>query len=125
MRKHGRHVRGHVYGADQDRVPQGSSRELTTAQARRALTTIGEVVYAIRCPDGVIKIGHTTQLQARCYQVGGELLAFMFGSYDDEQSLHARLAGHLHHGREWYYPTPGVMAVVNEMREAFGLAPVA
>lgn len=97
----------------------------TTISQTEALRAIGEVVYAVRVGD-VVKIGHTTNLAARRWRLGAtEVLAFQPGTYDDEQALHAALVEHLHHGREWYYPTPGVMAVVNEMRERLGLEPVA
>jgi len=74
----------------------------------------------------VVKIGHTTDLAARYRTLHAtEVLAFTPGTLADEQALHDSLADHVHHGREWYYPTPGVMAVVNEMRDALGLEPVA
>lgn len=90
-----------------------------------ALRSVGEVVYAARVGD-TIKIGHTTNLANRLSKIAAdEVLAFCPGTYADEQELHGRLVEHLHHGREWYYPTPGVLAVVNEMRETLGLAPLA
>lgn len=90
-----------------------------------ALRAIGQVVYAARCGD-TIKIGVTTDLANRLSGIGAdELLAFTPGNHADEQALHARLVEHRHHGTEWYYPTPGVMAVVNEMRDRLGLEPVA
>ena len=98
------------------------SQAISRAAALRAL---GEVVYAVRCGD-VIKIGHTANLAIRVNHLhADEVLAFVPGTRDDEQQLHARLADHGHHGREWYYPTPGVLAVVNEMRERLGLEPYA
>jgi len=95
--------------------------------ALRTLNLGGGLVYAARVAGGVIKIGHTGNLAERLYNLGPvvELLAFMPGTYADEQALHAKLADHLEHGREWYYPTPGVMAVVNDMRQILGLTPVA
>lgn len=103
----------------QDRPTYTAPRERNAA-----LRAFGEVVYAVRCGD-VVKIGHTTDLAVRLRQLHGEIIAFRQGTYDDEQTLHARLVDHLHHGREWYYPTPGVMAVVNEMRATIGLDPIA
>jgi len=95
-------------------------------QRNASLRALGPVVYAARCTDGVIKIGFTTNLAQRRWGIGSaELLAFEPGTLADEQALHDRLAEHVHHGREWYYPTPGVLAVVNEMRERLGLEPVA
>lgn len=100
--------------------------ELSTRITRTAaLRSIGEVVYAVRCGDS-IKIGHTVNLAKRMNSLKAtELLAFMAGTHEDEQALHSRLADHREHGREWYYPTPGVMAVVNEMRATLGLEPYA
>lgn len=101
--------------------------EVTTSLISRAfaLRSVGEVVYAMRVGD-LIKIGHTGNLAQRLTQLGAtEVLAFAPGTYADEQALHQRLTGHVHHGREWYYPTPGVLTVVNEMRGRLGLDPIA
>lgn len=95
------------------------------AERNAAMRAFGSVVYACRLPDGVIKIGHTGDLATRTRAIGGELLAFVPGTFDDEHAIHARLADHVHHGREWYFPTPGVLAVVNEMRARLGMEPVA
>lgn len=90
-----------------------------------ALRLIGEVVYAIRVGE-VIKIGHTNNLAARCNRLqADEVLAFVPGTVADKKALHQRLSVDLHHAREWYYPTPAVLSVVNEMREQLGLGPVA
>lgn len=86
-----------------------------------ALSLIGPVVYAMRVPGGVIKIGYTTQLNERRGQHRGEVLAVQFGTRAHEAAIHARLVDNRHHGHEWYYPTPAVLAVVNEMRETLGL----
>lgn len=93
-------------------------------QALATVSAIGQVVYAVRMPDGTIKIGHTARADRRLSQLHGEPLAVMFGTRVDEQDIHARLSGHVHHGREWYYPTPGVMAVVDEMRASMGMDPI-
>lgn len=82
------------------------------------------VVYAMRVADGVIKIGHTANIAWRIYNLHGEILGFTIGSLADEQALHAALSAHIHHGREWYHPTPEVLAVVAEMREELGLPPL-
>lgn len=96
------------------------------AEALHVLDGLGGSVYACRVADGLIKIGFTRHLNARRTSLQGELLAVLPGaSYNDEQALHARLVDHLHHGQEWYYPTPRVLAVVNEMRQEIGLDPVA
>ena len=91
----------------------------------KALESVGEVIYAARVGD-TIKIGHTTNLALRLIALrADEVLAFRPGTYREEQDIHASLRDHLHHDREWYYPTPAVMRLVNQMRETLGLAPVA
>jgi hypothetical protein len=89
------------------------------AEALAALRGIG-LIYAIWTPSGQIKIGYTENIWRRRRWLGGEVIAFMPGNSSAERAIHARLVDHRHHGREWYYPTPGVLAVVNEMREALG-----
>lgn len=98
------------------------TRQITKAGALRSL---GEVVYAVRCGDAV-KIGYTTNLAKRMNSLkADDVLGFRPGTKADEQALHEQLAEHRHHGREWYRPTPAVLAVVNEMRETLGLEPLA
>ena len=90
-----------------------------------ALKAVGAVVYAVRVRD-LVKIGHTADLANRVSGLHAtEVLAFRPGTRDDEQAIHAQLVDHLAHGREYYRPTPEVMAVVNDMRERIGLEPVA
>lgn len=93
--------------------------------ALRALNLAGPTVYAMRLPDGVIKIGHSAHLADRRTALQGEMLAVRFGDRDDEQAIHATLIPYRHHGHEYYHPTPEVLAVVNEMRAAFGLDAIA
>ena len=83
------------------------------------------LVYAARVEGGLIKIGCTAHLYHRLINIKGELLGFMFGDYADEKALHETLLADLHHGREWFHPTPAVMAVVNDLRADLGLEPVA
>jgi hypothetical protein len=100
------------------------SRRLERARALIALRGVS-VVYAMRLSDNLIKIGCTTNVSHRRKQLRGEVLAFMLGGPIEERAIHARLVDHRHHGREWYYPTPGVLAVINEMRDTLGLEPIA
>lgn len=103
----------------------GAEMATTLITRSEAMRSLGEVVYAVRVGE-VVKIGHTADLAQRCWTLrASEVLAFVPGTRADEQALHDRLAAHLHHGREWYYPTPGVVEVVNEMRERLGLQPLA
>lgn len=99
------------------------SRGLDRSQALRALTGGEPVIYALRLPDGTVKIGHSSSLwnRRRCVHPAAEILGFMPGAYEDEQAIHETLAAHRAHGVEYYQPAPAVLAVVNEMRDEFGL----
>lgn len=99
----------------------GNDYRVTKAEGLQIVSRMGPTLYAIQYDDGVIKIGHTADLSRRLrglHQTGTlnnhgshfRLLAFRFGSYDDEQATHAALAAHRVHGREWYHPDPEVMA---------------
>lgn len=95
------------------------------AQALRALNTAGPMVYAIRTRDGLIKIGFSADVATRRRRIGNDLLAVAFGGRTEEQAIHDRLGDyHRARGREFYYPTLEVLAVVNEMRADLGLAPL-
>lgn len=121
MRKRDIHTRGHAIHQP-DRAPQG--RDLSMRRSI-AMGLVGEVVYAVRIGD-VVKIGHTADLARRFSELrADQVLAFKPGTLDDEQAIHAMLDGHQHHAVEYYYPTPAVLAVVNQMRVALGLEPVA
>ena len=86
--------------------------------------SLGSVVYFARMADGVIKIGHTTNLHHRLHSIRGELLAFRLGDAVDERRVHAQLRAYRAHSREYYRPAPEVMAVVEAAREGLGLAPM-
>ena len=95
--------------------------ELSAPQALAAISAAGDVVYAVRLKDGLIKIGHTGRLHIRRAQLQGKMLAFHFGTYEDEQAVHQALQAHTAHGREYYHPAPEVLDVVNEWRSDLGL----
>jgi len=91
-----------------------------------ALKALGPVVYALRVPDGAIKIGYSMDLPNRMRRFvrssEAEILAVLPGeTMAEEQAIHGRLRDHVAYGREFYRPTPEVMAVVNRMREQIGL----
>lgn len=91
------------------------------------LNGLGPVIYAVRLPDGLVKIGFTSTLARRCSQLGGMdgLLAVRLGAtYAEEQALHDSLAEHVAHGREFYHPTTEVLAVLNAMRDEIGMPPL-
>lgn len=93
--------------------------------ALRLVSQAGQVVYAIRTKDGLIKIGCTGDIAQRTNVIGHEVLGLMFGDFDDEAAIHDRLVPYRAKGHEWYHPTPEVLAVVNEMRADLGLEPLA
>ena len=101
-----------------------STADVTTSSMRQLLKAIGPVVYVVEI-DGLIKIGHTTDLSNRMYQYGAgtTLLAWLTGrTRADEAEIHASLRDHLAKGREWYHPTPEVMAFVRSARDACGMS---
>jgi hypothetical protein len=90
---------------------------------KRDMAALGPVVYAIRV-DGLIKIGHTSNLSTRAYHLGGwrHLIGWARGDLNDEQAIHDRLAGHAVRGHEWYpEDDPQVLHIVNDMRAALGI----
>ena len=101
------------------------------AEAFQFLDHIGAVLYAVQYGDGVVKIGSTSRLGHRLSTLSRDgvrtghgpnpqLVAFKFGTRADELAIHRQLSAHVAHGREWYHPTPEVMALVNSWREALG-----
>lgn len=87
-----------------------------------------ELVYAIKMPDGIIKIGWTKNISERRRPLTTDydaILAVLPGSYDDEQAIHDRLAKHVARGREYYHPHAEVLACVNELRSKVGVEPIA
>lgn len=106
-------------------------RKTSSISRHQAMKALGSVVYAARLADGTVKIGWTENFEHRLAWLKGyvkqdvELLAFKLGTYEDEQAIHASLTDHLDHAREYYKPTPEVMAVVNDMRADLKMPPVA
>lgn len=92
---------------------------------------MGSVIYAARLADGTIKIGWTRHFGHRLRflksqnQQEVELVGFRFGDREAEQAIHASLVAHRARGREYYHQTAEVLAVVNEMREALNMPPLA
>ncbi len=108
---------------------QPMERPSTFAAAAQKISALGVVLYAIRVEGGLIKIGSTKDLYARWRQLkrsdgAVEVLAFRFGSRNDERDLHRTLAEHAEHGREYYRPEPAVLAIVNRWRHDLGRAPI-
>jgi hypothetical protein len=98
--------------------------------AHGARESLGEVVYAIRTTDGLIKIGSTTHLGRRLINLKSqfgehELLCFRSGTLADEKALHTKWRAHRAQGREWYHPAPEILDWINESRMALGRGTVA
>lgn len=125
------HAFAHANNNSLESRPAGARYNANTsapATARQIARECGPVVYAARLPDRTIKIGYSTDVADRLNHLGcglAGLLALMPGTYEDEQAIHSGLIEHRARGREYYYPTPAVMAVVNDMRATFGMEPVA
>lgn len=106
--------------------PQTKTR-WNTAEAKTTLPGIASLVaptiYAIKQQDGSIKIGHTKQLHRRAAKLGGlqNLLALKLATREEELALHKTLRHSLHHGREYYNPTPEIYALINEWRANMNL----
>lgn len=114
-----------LYARERDAAELPLNRGRDRAEALRSLTAGRSVVYAMRLPDGTIKIGCSAQLWRRRCTLRGEVLAFVNGTRIEEQAIHRTLTAHLARGREYYRPTPAVLAVVNDMRKRFNLPPLA
>lgn len=97
----------------------------TLSPTMRALHAGERMIYAMRLPDGVIKIGCCSNLANRRSQLHGQILGFRPGDFDDERVIHADLKPHRARGREYYHATTEVMAVANELRDEFGLPHIA
>jgi hypothetical protein len=98
------------------RVVQGF--ELTPVQPDSLPS--GRIVYFLQCePDGLVKIGFTTNIGRRKAQLEEEsgsrlrLLGFRWGGRAEELVLHRQLAPHRVDG-EWFKPSPPVLAAARE-----------
>lgn len=109
------------FGKQRNRRETKAGRGHDRAEALRAILGNRSAIYAIRTKAGDIKIGCTTRLWMRVNEVGGEILAFRFGDFDEEWSIHASLRQHVARRQEYYHPAPEVMAVVNAMRDEWNL----
>lgn len=111
MRKH-RHNETHPDMLDAGRFAAGPSIDAL-------LHAMGPVIYFAQMRDGLIKIGYTTDLRKRRHgwEKGSRVLAFRYGTLDDELLIHQGLADSRAYGREWYRPTDEVMAEVESARD--------
>lgn len=109
---------------------QDSPSAFVDGRVRESLTSLsrelGPVVYVIRTDDGLVKIGHTTDLASRKRAYGSgwdRILLVQRGTVEDEAALHERFAEHVARGREYFHPAPALLAFVNESRALLGVGP--
>ena len=98
-----------------------SRRETPTSAARE----LGNCIYAVRTPDGLIKIGYTSNLDGRIRQFGSrwaDVLLALPGSLDSESELHIRFKPYLARGREYYFPCAEILDWVNGERDRLGVS---
>jgi hypothetical protein len=117
-----------VRGGDDDYAPVNpvTPEAARLRLIRECLTELigTPVLYAIRLPDGIIKIGHTADIKNRRKFFGAkpeDILAVLPGTYEQEQELHRQLKPSRARGWEYYHPTEQVLDVVNAMRSRLGV----
>lgn len=94
------------------------------ATATSASRDLGDCVYAVRTPDGLVKIGFTSDLDRRIRAFGSkwaDVLLALPGSLDAEAELHTRFKPYLARGREYYFPCAELMDWINGERERLGV----
>lgn len=95
---------------------QAKLTEARLAETRHErLTTAGHIYY-IRVGDH-IKVGYAKNLSSRlmAYPPTATLLASHPGTRKDEQALHSMFTVHRVGGREWYNPTPEILAHIDRV----------
>lgn len=81
------------YGETVLETPRG--RGLDRTAALKAITQGRSVIYAVRLPDGIIKIGCSKSLWNRRRAWAAEILGFRFGDMREEQEIHQSLQAHV------------------------------
>lgn len=117
----------HLTDPDRD-----NPRSSLAAGSRKSLTAIsrdlGSCVYFIRCDDGLIKIGWTSNIAQRKRSFGSgwqHILAVVPGDESDERALLDRFASHVRRGREYFDPAPELVEHINGIRGRMGVPPIA
>lgn len=103
-------------------LPRSWERRATTRA--RLLRDLGPVIYYLRV-GALVKIGYTGDLAQRIrdYPPDVKLLAWRTNAtFEMEQEIHAALTAHTAARVEWYYPTPEIIAVINQARIDCGIA---
>ncbi len=80
-------------------------------------------VYFMR-RENLIKIGTTYDLKRRAAALNATIVAKTPGSYSKEAQMHKRFEKLRRHG-EWFEPGPELLKLINELRRADGMAPLA
>ena len=70
-------------------------------------------VYALRMPSGGVKFGYTGRApKVRARELGGQLIAYAYGTLDDEAAIHRRLTMFRIGRTEDFWPVPDVLNAV-------------
>jgi len=88
-------------------------------------------VYALITRENAVKIGRSTNLMNRKSGIdfGGveRFVGYMPGNFEAERRIHRSLDDadvRIYGTREYYWPLPGVLPPINEMREWMGIRPL-
>lgn len=117
-----RHRRGRVGAAKVVGHTGAEARKRETASS--IARELGDCVYAVRTPDGLVKIGFTGDVGRRIGGFGStwaDVLLVISADIQYEKALHRRFAKYLARGAEYYFPTIEIMEWVNEERELLGV----
>lgn len=103
-------------------VSQNTWAAETDAKATKGL----DVVYYLRLPDGLIKIGTTNRPLTRIAEHGRksgstDVLAVEFGGRALERERHVQFAADRVDRHEHFNPSPALMAHISSLREALHL----
>lgn len=87
------------------------------------MSQLGPVIYVVRTLDGLIKIGHTTNLYSRirAYTKDAELLCILPGSRENEAAIHSRFRQHCARGKEYYRENDEIDDWIDAQRYKLGL----
>lgn len=98
-------------------VTIGALSDGRQARVERAPYAAASVVYYVRMGD-LVKIGYTADLRARmsASYVAGDLLAAEPGDVRLEARRHREFAGDLARGKEWFRPSPALMAHIETVK---------
>lgn len=99
-------------------------RDTPTAAAR----ALGNCVYAVRTPDGLIKIGYTSNIGQRIRGFGSvwaDVLLVLSADMDYERAVLARFKPYVARGREYHYPVAEIVDWINDERACMKISPIA